>query len=131
MDLTDTFVCILATVTYTLCKRMGAVFAILDYNPIIKRIRGRLFPFGFLSILRGKKSLTRARIMSINIAPEFQRWGLGASLMGKLYLQGVKLSSVQEVEFSYVLESNHLSRTTLENGGAKREKTYRVYEKEL
>jgi hypothetical protein len=35
---------------------------------------------------------------------------------------------VEEAEFSWVLESNHLSRATLERGGAKIVKTYRIYD---
>ena len=35
---------------------------------------------------------------------------------------------IQEAEFSWVLESNKLSRGTLERGGVKRDKTYRIYD---
>jgi len=35
---------------------------------------------------------------------------------------------MQECEFSWVAESNHLSRGALEKGGARRVKTYRVYD---
>jgi hypothetical protein len=35
---------------------------------------------------------------------------------------------IQEVEFSWVLESNTLSRSSLEKGGAKLDKTYRMYD---
>lgn len=110
---------------------VGAVFGMLDFNPIVKRIHGRLFPLGFWHILRGKRRLKRTRIMSINVLPEYQRWGLGAALLGQLCNQGLDWGSLEEVEFSYVLESNHLARSSLENGGAKREKTYRVYQKAI
>ncbi len=35
---------------------------------------------------------------------------------------------IQEVEFSWVLEDNRLSRASLERGGAKLTKTYRIYD---
>jgi len=35
---------------------------------------------------------------------------------------------IQEAEFSWVLESNSLSRGSLEKGGAIRDKVYRVYD---
>jgi hypothetical protein len=38
---------------------------------------------------------------------------------------------IEEVEFSWVLESNTLSRGSLEKGGAIREKTYRLYDYEI
>ena len=36
-------------------RPVGATFGLLDYNPRIKEIDGRLFPFGFLRLLRNKK----------------------------------------------------------------------------
>ena len=45
-----------------------------------------------------------------------------------MMISGLKWG-VEEVEFSYVLESNHLAKSTLENGGAVRQKTYRIYER--
>ena len=35
---------------------------------------------------------------------------------------------MQEIEFSWVHESNTLSRVSLEKGGAKRDKTYRMFD---
>jgi hypothetical protein len=35
---------------------------------------------------------------------------------------------MEEVEFSWVLESNHLSKRTLERGGALVTKKYRIYQ---
>ncbi len=42
-------------------KPIGAGLGLLDYNPIIKRINGKLFPFGFLHLLfRQEEPQTRA-----------------------------------------------------------------------
>jgi hypothetical protein len=43
---------------------------------------------------------------------------------------GITEWGVEEAEFSWVLESNKLSRGTLERGGTKRDKTYRIYDYE-
>lgn len=111
-------------------KPIGAVFGLLDYNPIIKKINGRLFPFGFLRLLLGRKKLTRIRLVSTNVVPEYQRWGVGLVLMQRLIADVLKWG-IQEGEFSWVLESNHLSRKSLERGGAKRTHTFRIYDKPL
>lgn len=108
-------------------RPVGAVFGLLDYNPIIKKIDGRLFPFGFLRLLWGKKSLKRVRLISTNVLPEFQRWGIGLVLLERLIPDGLKWG-MEEAEFSWVLESNHLSRATLERGNAKKVKSYRIYD---
>ncbi len=111
-------------------KPIGAGLALLDYNPIIKRINGRLFPFGFLHLLFGKKGLKRVRLMSTNVVPEYQRWGFGLLALEQM-LPALLNRGVTHGEFSWVLESNHLSRASLERGGTKRTKTYRLYDRGL
>lgn len=110
-------------------KPVGIVFGLLDYNQLIKEIGGKLFPFGFLKLLFKRKQVKKIRLISTNVLPEFQRWGLGVVLMNQLVADVLKWG-VEEAEFSWVLESNKLSRGTLERGGAKLEKTYRIYDYE-
>jgi len=117
----------LALVAEVAGKPIGSVFCLLDYNPRIKAINGRLFPFGFLKLLWNKKAIKRMRAISTNVIPEYQAWGVGlvlhAALVPRLYDWGM-----DEVEFSWVLESNHLSKRTLERGGAIVTKKYRIYQ---
>lgn len=108
-------------------KTAGVVLGLPDYNPTIKRIDGRLFPFGFLTLLNARRKIQRVRVVSIAVVPEFQRWGLGlvlvAGLVPKMLEQGV-----QEIEFSWISETNTMARLGLEKGGAKIYKTYRMYD---
>lgn len=109
---------------------VGAVFGLLDYNPRIRLIDGRLFPFGFLRLLRNKKAIKRIRLISTNVVPEYQKWGIGLVLLARLVPEALAWG-IQEAEFSWVLESNHLSYQSLKRGGAKITKTYRLYDREL
>jgi GNAT superfamily N-acetyltransferase len=109
---------------------VGAFIGLLDYNARVKAIGGRLFPFGFVKLLRNKHSIKKMKVLSINVVPEYQRWGLGVVLLGGL-IEPIKKWGMQEVEFSWVLETNTLSRRSLEKGGAKRDKTYRIYDRDL
>lgn len=111
-------------------KTVGVALGLLDFNPIIKKIDGRLFPFGFLKLLFGRKNIKRVRLMSNNILPEFQRWGLGLVALERM-LPELLARGITECEFSWVLESNRLSRGTLETGGADLAKTYRLYDRSL
>jgi GNAT superfamily N-acetyltransferase len=108
-------------------KAVGAAFGLLDYNPRIKEIDGRLFPFGFLKLLRNRKELTRVRLISTNVLPEYQSWGIGIALVARLVPDALEWG-IREAEFSWVLESNDLSFKTLKKGGAKITKRYRVYD---
>jgi GNAT superfamily N-acetyltransferase len=106
---------------------IGAMFGLLDYNPRIKAIDGRLFPFGFIKLLRNRKELKRVRLISTNVLPEYQSWGVGIALVSRLVPDALAWG-IQEAEFSWVLESNDLSYKTLKKGGAKVTKQYRVYD---
>jgi GNAT superfamily N-acetyltransferase len=109
---------------------VGVGLGMPDYNPIIKKIDGRLFPFGFLRILFGRKSIKKIRLMSTNVVPEYQRWGLGLVLLSRM-VPDCLAKGINQAEFSWVLESNHLSRGSLERGGTTRTKTYRLYDRSL
>lgn len=108
-------------------RPVGAAFGLLDYNPRIREIDGRLFPFGFLRLLRNKQQIKRLRMVSTNVLPEFQRWGLGLVVHANLLPHALQWG-MEEAEFSWVLESNDLSYKTLKRGGAKITKTYRLYD---
>ncbi len=109
-------------------KMVGATFCLLDYNPRIKAINGRLFPFGFIKLLRKRRDIKRMRIISTNVLPEYQMTGLGLVILNAIVPKTLECG-IQEAEFSWVLESNQYSRGSLEKGGAVRNKTYRVYDK--
>ncbi len=120
----------LTTIVQVDGRPVGVVLGLLDYNPIIKKIDGRLFPFGFLHLLFGRKKLKRIRMVSNNILPEFQRWGLGLVAADRI-TPDCLARGIHDCEFSWVLESNQLSRGSLERGGARRTKTYRLYDRSL
>ncbi len=111
-------------------RPVGAAFGLLDYNPRIKKIDGRLYPFGFMRLLWNRRSIKRVRMVATEVIPEYQRWGLGLLLLSRILPDGLAMG-MKEVEFSWVAESNHLSRASLERGGAKRTKTYRAYDYEI
>jgi hypothetical protein len=106
---------------------IGSIFCLLDYNPRIKAINGRLFPFGFLRLLWNKRGIKRMRVISTNVVPEYQAWGVGLVLTAAL-VKPVLDWGMEEAEFSWVLESNYLSKRTLERGGAIVTKKYRIYQ---
>ncbi len=108
-------------------KMVGATFGLPDYNPRIKKIDGRLFPFGFLHLLRRKRDIKKIRLISTNVLPEYQLMGVGLALLSAMVPLVVGWG-LEEAEFSWVLESNSLSRGSLEKGGAILNKTYRMYD---
>ena len=110
-------------------RAVGVILALPDYNPRIKQIDGRLFPFGFLKLVSHRERIKRVRVISINVLPEYQRWGLGLVLMAEL-VPVVLDRGIEEAEFSWVSEDNDLARLGLEKGGAQITKIYRLYDLE-
>ena len=106
---------------------VGATFGLPDFNPRIRDINGRLYPFGFIHLLRKKRDIKRIRLISTNVLPEFQLHGLGLLLMNGLVPKALEWG-IEEAEFSWVLESNSFSRGALAKGGAKITRTYRLYD---
>jgi hypothetical protein len=67
------------------------------------------------------------RIISINIVPEYQRWGLGIALLGALVPKALQMG-VEEAEFSWIAESNQLACESMDKAGVPRPRTFRIYD---
>jgi len=111
-------------------RPVGAGFGLLDYNQIIKKMNGRLLPFGFIKLLTKKREVDRLRLISTNVLPEYQKWGLGLVTLNRILPDALDFG-IKVAEFSWVAESNSLSRGTIERGGAKLTKTHRIYDMSL
>jgi GNAT superfamily N-acetyltransferase len=109
---------------------IGALLALLDYNQILRKLNGRLFPFGFVRLLTGRRHITAARAMAMTMVPGYQNAGLAIVLMDNLVVAAANWG-LERYEFSWVLESNTNSRGTLERLGTKITSTYRIYDKAL
>jgi hypothetical protein len=106
---------------------VGVVFVLPDYNPRIKKTNGRLFPFGFLRLLWNKRSMKKARVLAANVLLEYQLHGIALVLLKAMVPENLDWK-IEEVEYSWIAESNRHSRGALEKGGAKQYKAYRVYD---
>ena len=102
-------------------KPVAAVFGLPDYNPRIKAINGRLFPFGFFKLLSKKRDIPRVRLISTNVIPEYQKWGLGVCA-GESDSQGLAMGML-EAEFSWVSEANTLARQAWKKEAPRRTKS--------
>lgn len=111
-------------------RPIGAVLALLDYNQIIRTLNGRLFPFGFVRLMTGRRRISSVRVMAMTMMPGFQSAGLGIVLVDNLVAAATTLG-IDRYEFSWVLESNSSSRGTLERAGTKITSVYRLYDRAL
>ncbi|MDO4630020.1 MAG: GNAT family N-acetyltransferase [Planctomycetia bacterium] len=108
-------------------KIVGSELCIPDFNPAIRKIKGRLFPFGFMTLLNTKRHFNEIRSISTNVLPEYQMMGIPLLLLQAI-LPAAEKWGINKAEFSWVLESNDYSRGSLEKAGTIPEKTYRIYD---
>jgi GNAT superfamily N-acetyltransferase len=99
------------------------------YEGIVKA-RGRLFPFGFIHILRAGKRTKQLDLLLGGIKEEHRGRGVDM-LMGREILRSARAAGFTVFDTHHELESNTLVRAEMERWGAKLVKKYRVYHKML
>jgi GNAT superfamily N-acetyltransferase len=110
-------------------KAVGGTLALLDYNPILAKLNGRVFPFGY-RLWTQRKSINTARAMALTTVPGYQTSGLGVVMLDDL-MNPSERRGITRWEFSWILESNKKTRGSLEKAGVPISKSYRMYEKGL
>lgn len=108
----------------------GFLLAVPDVNPVIKKLNGRLFPFGLLRILIAKSRVKRMRVLALGVTDEFRGSGVEAALIERVAERGAA-RGYESAELSWVAEGQKNIINLLEGIGAKPIKTYRMYETEL
>jgi GNAT superfamily N-acetyltransferase len=111
-------------------EAVGLAISFPDMNQVVKKMNGRLFPFGWWHFLRRKKTVTRMRVFMLGVKQEYQHLPLGSLLYAKTWEHGLAMG-IQNAEASLILENNHKMRGPIEKLGGRIYKTYRSFEKQL
>jgi GNAT superfamily N-acetyltransferase len=108
-------------------RPVGFALAIPDINIALKAAGGNLFPLGLIKILYLQRKIRSLRVMALGVIEEFRTAGVAAGFYATLIRQAQRLG-YGDCEFSWVLEDNILMNRSIEALGARRYKTYRLYE---
>ncbi|MFT4626664.1 MAG: hypothetical protein ACI8PZ_005342 [Myxococcota bacterium] len=108
----------------------AAAITLPDYNQVVKKMNGGLFPFGWWHWLTGRKKIDAVRVWVLGVKKEYQRLPLGAPLYLKTWQEGAR-RNIRGAEASLILHDNHRMRGAIEKLGARIYKTYRTYERSL
>lgn len=111
-------------------KPVAFCISLPDYNTILKRMDGNLFPTGIFKILFGRKKITRLRTALMGVLPEYQGKGIDSFVTLEGIRNGLRLG-YQEAEFSWLLETNTPIISVVTRLGATPSKRYRTYKKTL
>uniref|UniRef100_A0A7V3PT26 N-acetyltransferase n=1 Tax=candidate division WOR-3 bacterium TaxID=2052148 RepID=A0A7V3PT26_UNCW3 len=108
----------------------GMCIALPDYNQVLKRLNGKLFPFGWLKFLLFKNRITRARLWALGVKRKFHNLGFDSLLYYESFI-GAKKLGYTEGEVSWILEDNFAIIRPILMWGGKLYRKYRVYQSPL
>jgi hypothetical protein len=108
----------------------GFMIILPDLNQALRPLRGRLFPFGWWTLLRGLKRIDAMRALAMGIRPRFRKNGIDYAF----YTAGLAAAhgrGYKHIELSWILAENVELTRALERLEARETKRYRLYEKAL
>jgi GNAT superfamily N-acetyltransferase len=111
-------------------ETVAIAITVPDVNQVLKKMGGRLLPFGWWTFLRKKRHIDRCRVGFLGVKPEYQHTGVAAGL----YVEHFELASKGPVtwgEMGWILETNRSMNRGMEAMNGRKVKTYRVYRKAL
>lgn len=104
--------------------------ALPDLNQALKHMDGTLFPTGIFKLLWHRRKINQIRTALMGVVPEYQGKGIDALLHKEAILNGQQVG-YKSSELSWVLETNQNMIRVAEKIGARLEKTYRMYRRDL
>ena len=111
-------------------ESVGVAITVPDINQVLRRMNGRILPFGWWHFLRRRKIMTKVRVGFLGVKPEYQHTGVAAGL----YIEHFDMAAATPQtggEMGWILESNDAMNRAMEGMGGRLVKRYRVYERLL
>jgi len=113
-------------------KPVGLAVTMPDYNFVLKKMRGRVLPFGWLKFLYYKNYIPSLRVVIMGVLDAYKGRGIDVVMYCKTHevAQNHKIK-FKEAEFSWILESNTMMNKIAKTLDAKVYKTYRMFDKKI
>jgi hypothetical protein len=110
-------------------RPVACAVAVPNANQMLKRMGGRLLPFGLLHFLRRRTIINEARLLLLGVEPGLQRTGLYPLLIAETH-ERARVRGYLAAELSWTLEDNEAINSGIMAAGGTRYKTYRLYQKD-
>lgn len=111
-------------------RPVGFCFGLPNYNEVLAKMNGRLFPFGFLKFLLGRKKIKGMRMLVFGVLKEYRAAGISYLLATEVEKQGIQ-KGFEWADLSWTLEDNDAVNKFAASLGGKVYKKYRFYEKKI
>lgn len=105
---------------------IGFSLALPDYNQVLARMGGSLFPLGWLKFLIYRRRIDAVRVFVLFVTPPYRNKGVPAAIFVHTLDHGRRLG-YRWGEGSTIGELNLPSRRAAEGAGGVHYKTYRIY----
>jgi hypothetical protein len=105
---------------------VGMLISLPDYNYVLKKLNGSLFPFGIFKFLYYRKKINNLRLMIMGVIKEYRYKGIEAVMYEAGLKNALKLG-YKHCELSWVLEDNIMTRRSAEMMKGRIYKKYVVY----
>jgi GNAT superfamily N-acetyltransferase len=112
-------------------ETVGVALTLPDYNQVLKKLNGRLLPFGWITALRERKKIDSVRVFALGVKPEYQHTGVAAGLYKRHFDMAASTPQSEHAETGWILEVNKPMNRAMEAMGGNIIKTYRIYETDL
>ncbi|MDW7760822.1 MAG: hypothetical protein SCM96_09310 [Acidobacteriota bacterium] len=106
------------------------IIGIPDMSEGIRKARGRLFPFGFIHILRSAKKTKQLDLLLGAIKEKYRGQGLDV-MMGVRMLKSAQAAGLEIIDTHHEMETNVKVRGEMERMGGTIYKRFRVFSKNL
>ena len=109
------------------------VLTIQNVNPVLKKLDGKLFPFGVLRLiwdLKIRSKVNSGRLILLGIKAKFRGQGIDSLLFLATHRAAVK-QGWRSGEIGWTLEDNFKVNSAIKSMGGYQVATYRVYDREL
>jgi hypothetical protein len=110
---------------------VGFILAYPDISAALQKTGGRLFPFGWITLLREFKRTDWLNINGAAMLPEYRGSGGTAILYNELFKSGTETGQFNHAEVVQILTENENMQRELENFGVDFYKVHRIYSRAL
>jgi GNAT superfamily N-acetyltransferase len=111
-------------------KPIGFCLSLPDVNIIIKKINGRLFPFGIVQFLLLRKKIKSLRLNVLGVIKDYRKFGIAAILINELERRA-KMYRYKKCELSVIIEKNPEMINLIRRLEFTPTKVYRVYKSSI
>ncbi len=111
-------------------EAVAVAVTVPDVNQVLKRMKGRLLPFGWWHYLRRRRIMDRVRVGFLGVKPEYQHTGVAAAM----YVEHFDMATVTPQtwgEMGWILETNTNMNRAMEAMGGRIVRRFRIYERPL